>query len=78
MELSVRHWTPRGREVGTMSADQIPYEPEVSLRPTLRFESDTIRDNRRYAAGWFADFRARWRADLELARVRFKARMEAL
>ena len=50
----------------------------VGLREDLRFEYQTKRDDRLYEAGWFTDFRARWRADLERERLTFHARMEAL
>lgn len=59
-----------------MNAERIPEQP--TLRGGLRFESDTRRDDRLYERGWFVDFRARWRADLERERLIFVARMEAI
>lgn len=60
-----------------MSDDRLPEQPAV-LREGLRFESDTRRDDKLYERGWFLDFRARWKADLERERLIFQARMEAL
>lgn len=47
-------------------------------REDLRWEYQTIRDTRLFEAGWFADFHARWRADLKRERHQFRSRMEAL
>ncbi len=60
-----------------MSADHLPEQPAV-LRGGLRFESDTLRDDRLYEAGWYVDFRARWKADLERERLIYRARMEGI
>ena len=60
-----------------MNADHLPEQPAV-LREGLRFESDTRRDDARYERGWFVDFRARWKADLERERLIFRARMEGI
>jgi len=43
-----------------------------------RFQSQTTRDDARFEAAWFAEFRARWREALAEARVTFLAKLAEL
>lgn len=52
--------------------------PMVGERTDLRWEFQTKRDERLYRAGWYADFRGRWKADLDREHWQFRSRMEAL
>ncbi len=74
--LSVRYWDAPRWEVDTVS--DVPDTGPIEMREGLRWQYQTLRDDRLFAAGWFADFRLKWRNDLALERARYKARMEAL
>jgi hypothetical protein len=80
--LSIRHWTPRGREIGTMRDDRLPEQPKE--RNSLRWEYQTKRDEKLFDISWLQDdgrrthFRTTWQRDLAVWRARYKVRMEAI
>lgn len=75
--LSVRYWHAPGVEIGTVS-DNVPDTGPIDMREGLRWEYQTLRDERLFEAGHFADFRKRWQDALAAERLVFKARMDAL
>ncbi len=48
------------------------------IRPGLRFESDTKRDDARFERAWFADFRQQWRDAIKREHLIFIAKLEGI
>jgi hypothetical protein len=48
----------------------------VGSNDATRWHYQTVRDERLFRAGWFADFRQRWQRDLRAAREQFTQKME--
>ena len=49
-----------------------------SNNTATRWQYQQLRDERLFRAGWYADFRQRWRAALATEHLHFLARLEAV